>query len=75
MKITEEDIDHVSEKDDLFDGKGFSFSLEGIFSAGELEKRLESLAVMAACSRSSKYSIRISLQEIIDADGNGNEDY
>lgn len=71
MKITEEDIE-TSEEDATFDTKGFSFSLEGIFLAVELEKRLESLAVMVACSCSSKYSIKISLEEIIDTDDEGN---
>ena len=71
MKITEEDIE-TSEKDSP-DSIGFSFSLEGVFSAVEIEKRLESLAVMAACSRSSRYSIKICLEEIIDPDENSSE--
>ncbi len=71
MKITEEDLE-TSKKGDSPD-KGFSFSLEGVFPAVEIEKRLESLAVMTACSRSSKYSIKICLKEIIDTDENSSE--
>lgn len=65
MKITEEDLDS-SHKDDTSESRGFSFSLEGVFAAGEIEKRLESLAVMTACARSSKYSIKIYLKELIE---------
>ena len=45
--------------------RGFNFSLEGVFPADEVEKRLESLAVMAACSCSNKLSIKINIEEII----------
>ncbi|HHV35474.1 MAG TPA: hypothetical protein GXX59_07845 [Syntrophomonadaceae bacterium] len=71
MKITEEDLE-TSKKGDSPD-KGFSFSLEGVFPAVEIEKRLESLAVMTACSRSSKYSIKICLKEIMEPEENNSE--
>jgi hypothetical protein len=73
MKITEEDVE-TSEKDASPDSKGFRFSLEGVFPAIEIEKRLESLAVMTSCSRSSKYSVKICLEEIIDSDGDSSEE-
>lgn len=73
MKITEEDMES-SQKEDSSESRGFSFSLEGIFSAGEIEKRLESLAVMTACARSSKYSIKIYLKELIEPDENNEQE-
>lgn len=45
--------------------RGFNFSLEGIFPAAEVEKRLESLAAMAACVCSNKLFIKITMEEII----------
>lgn len=76
MKITEEDVESA-ERETSVENSGFNFSLEGVFSAGEIEKRLESLAVMTACARSSKYSIKIYLKELIepDEDNKQEEDY
>lgn len=66
MKIVDEDLESSDERTFTESSKGFSFSLEGVFTASEIEKRLEALAIMVACSIGSKYSIKISLDEIVD---------
>lgn len=45
---------------------GFYFSLEGVFSAEEIQKRIEALALMASCSPQSKFSVKIVLKEESD---------
>jgi hypothetical protein len=73
MRITEEEMES-SQHEDSSESRGFNFSLEGVFSAGEIEKRLESLAVMTACARNSKYSIKIKLKELIEPNENNEQE-
>jgi len=51
---------------------GFYFSLEGIFPAGEIQKRIEALALMASCSPQSKFSVKIILEEVPSEEVNNN---
>lgn len=46
-------------------GKGFTFTLEGIFTADELNKRIEVIKSLMATSINSTYALNISLEEII----------
>lgn len=46
------------------DARGFFFSLEGVFPAGEIQKRIEALALMASCSPHSRFSVKITLEEV-----------
>jgi len=64
MQLPQIRVPAAAQVEEQKDARGFFFSLEGVFPASEVQKRIEALALMASCSPQSRFAVTIKLEEV-----------